>query len=445
MQFRGLLAAAALLAILGAGVFWSNKSKEAEKGKPVEGASPNVLTIQEADIAQLEFRKRGMDSVIVKREGDTQKWKLTSPKQLQADADAVSSVTNALSVYTSESVDDKPGELFNFGLKDPLFSLVITKKSGKTVTLSLGDDVPVGGSMFVKVDSDPRVFAVSSSSRATLDKTWKDLRDKRLLPIEGEKLSRVEISSNGKAVEFGKNQSNEWQVVKPNPYRADNWAVEELVRKLKEAKLDPNAPAAELDSAAKAFAGSAPVAVAKMTDANGTQTLEIRKSQTGKEPVYYAKSSSVDGVHKVNADLATAAAKPADDYRNKKLFDFGFSDPSKLDIKVNGVSKSCGKNGEKWVCNNKEVQPQSVSSFVDKIRDLSAKKFVEKPGNISGSGYIEISVTTSDAKKTETVRIAGNAGARGDEPAMYELDPASVQGLKTAFDAIKEPAPTGKK
>ena len=53
-------------------------------------------------------------------------------------------------------------------------------------------------------------------------------------------------------------------------------------------------------------------------------------------------------------------------------------------------------------------------------------------------------VTTSDAKKTETVRIAGNAGARGGEAAMYELDPSSVAGLKSAFEAIKEPEPAKK-
>jgi hypothetical protein len=441
MDLRKLLAAAALLAMLGGGVYWSNKSKEAEKGKPAPDASPSVLTIKEADIAQLEFRKRGLDPVVVKRVGDTSKWNLTAPKPLAADTDAIGSITQTLSLYSSETVTENPGDLANFGLKDPLFSLVITRKDGKTTTLSLGDDVPVGGSMFAKVDSDPRVFTVSSSSRSSLDKSWKDLRDKRLLAVDAEKLSRVEIQASGKSVEFGRNQSNEWQIVKPNPYRADNWAVEELVRKLKDAKLDPNAPDSDAEKAAKAFASGSPVGVARMTDANGTQQLEIRKSGSD----YYGKSSAVEGVHKINADLATSAAKPADEYRAKKLFDFGFTDPSKLDIKVAGVAKSCGRNGEKWICNNKEVQPQSVSAFIDKIRDLSARKFIEKPEKISGPGDIEVTVTTSDAKKAETVHIAGLAGARGDEPAMYELEPSAVDGLKTAFDAIKEPEPPGAK
>ena len=47
----------------------------------------------------------------------------------------------------------------------------------------------------------------------------------------------------------------------------------------------------------------------------------------------YAKSSAVEGVYKVAADVGDALDKGLDDFRNKKVFDFGFSDPSKVDVK----------------------------------------------------------------------------------------------------------------
>ena len=437
MQFRGLLIAVAFLALLGGGVYWSNKSKETEKTAEPKDAPPKVVTILEPEVAQLEFRKKGMPPTIVKRAGEG-KWAITEPKALSADSDAVSSVLSVLANFNSETVSQTPpADLTAFGLKDPLFTLNVVKKDGKQVAIQMGDNVPVTGSVFVKLASDPRVFTVGSFNRTTLDKTWRDLRDKRLLTIENDKLSRVELSSGGKVIEFGKNQSNEWQIVKPNPYRADTFGVEELVRKLKDAKLDPASPDADVEKAGATFGTAVPVAIAKLTDASGTQQLEIRKTKD-KEPVYYAKSSAVDGVYKVPADLATAAAKQVSDFRNKKLFDFGFTDPSKLEIKVAGKSKSCGKNGEKWICDNKEAKPETVNGFVDKIRDLTAKQFVDGPSKITAAD-IEVTVVTTDAKKTETVRIAGNTGARGDEPAMYELDPANVETIKQAFDAIKEP------
>ena len=39
-------------------------------------------------------------------------------------------------------------------------------------------------------------------------------------------------------MEFGRNAQNEWQIVKPKPQRADNGQVEELVRKLGDARMD---------------------------------------------------------------------------------------------------------------------------------------------------------------------------------------------------------------
>ncbi len=67
-----------------------------------------------------------------------------------------------------------------------------------------------------------------------------------------------------------------------------------------------------------------------MTDAGGTQTLEVRRD---KDKNVFAKSSAVEGVYKTSADLADALEKGVDDFRNKKLFDFGFSDPTKVDVK----------------------------------------------------------------------------------------------------------------
>ena len=439
MQFRGLLAGVAVLALLGGGVYWSNKSKEAETKAEPKDAPPKVLKLMEAEVDRLEFRKRGIPATIVKRLGEG-KWTITEPKTLGADSDAMSIVMGALVNFSSESVSSTPPtNLEQFGLKDPLFTLNIVKKDGKQVAVQMGDNVPVTGAVFLKLEGDPRVFAVSASNRTTLDKTWRDLRDKRLLTIENDKLSRVELSSGGKVVEFGKNQTNEWQIIKPNAYRADTWGVEEMVKKLKDAKIDAASPEAEVEKAAALFGAAVPVAVAKFTDASGTQQLEIRKTKEA-TPTFYAKSSVVEGVWKVPGDLATAASKSMADFRNKKLFDFGFTEPAKIEIKVAGKTKSCGKNGEKWICDNKEVKPETVSAFIDKIRDLSAKEFVEGASKIAAA-EIEVTVVTGDAKKTETVRIAGDKGARGDEPAMYDLDPANVEAIKQAFEAIKEPAP----
>ena len=44
-----------------------------------------------------------------------------------------------------------------------------------------------------KLKNDPRVFSISSGVKSSLDKSSKDLRDKRLLTFDSDKLTRVEL------------------------------------------------------------------------------------------------------------------------------------------------------------------------------------------------------------------------------------------------------------
>src|SRR5260370_42140018 len=91
----------------------------------------------------------------------------------------------------------------------PPLEVIVTKKDGKTEDLLVGDDTPTGGGSFVKLKNDPRVFSVPSNVKSSLDKTSKDLRDKRLLTFDSDKLTRVNLQAKGQPVEFGKNNQNE--------------------------------------------------------------------------------------------------------------------------------------------------------------------------------------------------------------------------------------------
>ena len=79
------------------------------------------------------------------------------------------------------------------------------------------------------------------------------------------------------------------------------------------------------------------MAVVTVSDAAGNQQLEVRKD---KDKNYYAKSSVVDGMYKVASDLGDGLDKKLDDFRNKKLFDFGWSDPTKVEVRSGPMRRS---------------------------------------------------------------------------------------------------------
>src|ERR1039457_5514658 len=273
-------------------------------------------------------------------------------------------VGNLTNLNADKVIEENASGLKPYGLDPPTLDIVVTKKDGKTAEVLVGDDVPTGSGAYAKLAGDPRVFTIGSFVKTGLDKKSDDLRDKRLLTFDSDKLTRVELQAKGQPVEFGKNNQNEWQILKPRPLRADGSQVDTLINKLKDAKMDLNG--VQLDIA-KNFAAAAKVATAVVTDANGNQTLEVRRD---KDKNCYARSSAVEGTYKVASDLGDALDKSLDDFRSKKLFDFGFSDPTKVELKTAAYTKS----GDKWLAGAKTLENTSVQNLIDKLRDLAATK-----------------------------------------------------------------------
>ena len=193
-------------------------------------------------------------------------------------------------------------------------------------------------------------------------------------------------------------------------------------------------------TATKEFAGAEKTGIATVTDPSGTETIEIRKSKAG---TYYAKSSAIAGTYKFAGDLGDSFGKTAEDYRQKKLFEFGFVDPSRLDINGKGYLKS----EDRWVTpgggnTSAQYDLTSMTAIVDKLRDLAATGFDDKAnGKAAGTPVLYVSVTYGEKNKVEKVifnRDAGNWQAvRENDPSVYILDPKTVDELQKAIAAIK--------
>lgn len=444
MKNSGLLIAAIVLAALSGALYWSNRHPESEKTAKasVDAAPPKILDLKQEDISRVAIKKKGGEELDLAK-GDAGKWQITAPKPLGADQEAVSSLLSSVSSLNSDRlVDDKATDLNQYGLAQPSLELDVTTKDSKPQKLLLGDETPAGSAVFAKLEGDPRVFTIGSYNKSSLDKSANDLRDKRLLTLDFDKLSQVELVTKKQDIQFGRNKQ-EWQIVKPKPSRADNFQVEEIVRKLREVKMDAASSDADARKAAAAFASGTQVATAKVTDAASTQELQIRKSKDD----YYAKSSAVPGIYKIPSDVGTGLDKNVDDFRNKKLFDFGYDDPNKVELHDGAKAYFLTKGGQDWWSgDSKKLDSTTVQTLIDKIRELSAAKFVD-------SGFttpvIELTVTSNDGKRVEKASISKSGdnyiAKRENDPSLYQLDPSAVTDLqKLASDVKPAPAPSKK-
>src|SRR5579862_6270906 len=212
MRFRGLLVAVVLLAGLGVGLYFSNKEKAAEAAKPPADAPPKIFAMAEADITKVAIKKKGSDETDLEKANG--KWRITAPKPYAADQDPTNQlIASAASVSSDRVVEDKATNLAAYGLNAPTLEVDITGKGGKVSKLKFGDDTPTNSGSYAMLEGDPRVFTVASYVKSGLDKSVNDLRDKRLLTFEQDKLSRVELIAKKQDIEFGRDK-DQWQIVK---------------------------------------------------------------------------------------------------------------------------------------------------------------------------------------------------------------------------------------
>jgi Domain of unknown function (DUF4340) len=445
MKTSGLLIACAVLAALLGLLYWSNHHPATADNavKAAVDTPPKILSLDQLNITSLAIHRSDAPTVDLAR--NSAGWQITAPKQLAADQESVSSVLSTVSSLTADRLlEDKATNLGSYGLTNPALEVDVTLKDNKTQKLLVGDKTPSGNAFYAVLGGDPRLFTIANYDKTNLDKTADDLRDKRLLTTDFDKVSQIElinqIPDKKQDIIFARNK-DAWQILKPGPFRAQSYTVDDLVRALKDAKMQTGPGVDEARNNA-AFKSATPFATAKITGASGTQELLIRKSKEN----YYAQSTALPGVYQVPSTVATSLNKSLDDFRNKKLFDFGYEDPNKVEIHDGSKSYFLTHSGSDWWgADGKKLDDSTVQALLGDIRDLSASKF---PDSGFTSPAIQITVTSNDSKRVERVSIVKSGdnyiAKRENEPALYELSASSIQELQKAAANLK-PSETPKK
>jgi hypothetical protein len=425
-----LLIAVVVLAGLGGVVWWSNKSEAAKEAKPPVDTTPQILALSEPDIQSIEIHHRDGDvTTVLKRDG-TGKWSIIAPKSLAADQGAVSGITSAITNLRADRILEESGtDLASFGLDPPLVSINFTDKNGKSTKLLIGEATPTNTDVYAKVDGDKRVYTMLTSHRTEFDKASKDLRERHLLMAEQDKTSSVEVTSKAQTIVFA-HSGDTWQILKPKTLRADGTQVEEVLRKVRDATMDPAAEDAA--KVAAGFASGQPVATVKITDPAGPKTLEIRKNKDD----CYAKSSMLDGVYKTNKDLCEGMDKPLEAYRNKKLFDFGFADPTRVEVKDGAKDTAYEKTNDGWKSGGKVMDAVAIQNLIDKLRDASASKLVD-----TGFTTPTFEIAIAAGKFNEKVQISSTNGMyfghRDGDATVYQIESSTVDDLRSAAGGIQ--------
>src|SRR5687767_11802303 len=220
---RGLVSTIALvlvLAGLGAYIYFVD-SKRPEGG--VE-EKQKAFTVESDKIEEITVTAEGETSTIRKADGS---WKMTAPLAVDADANEASGLATAIaSLEINRVIEENAANLAEYGLAEPRIKVAFKGPDGAAGEIHLGDKTPTQSDVYAVRPGEKRVFLVQAYQETAFGKKPFDLRDKRVLTFERDKVDSVEIVQAGKPTIQLARTGSDWAVKQPIQTRGDYSVIE---------------------------------------------------------------------------------------------------------------------------------------------------------------------------------------------------------------------------
>jgi hypothetical protein len=419
-------------------------------------------------------------TMTLEQQGDT--WRITSPVSAKADKWAVESITHQLqSAKFKATVEEAPtdADLEKYGLKSPSFTVTakayVPDASGggkddpnrqRTVTLYGGIENTFDGSVYVRREGDPRVYAADGSVRYAMEKDVYGLRDKEVLGLDEASLRTVEVAAKANSYTLEREADQSWKLTKPAALRADADRVKQMLQALR----DQRALSFPTDSAEERtkLGLDKPVVDARFTLDKG-EPVRVRLSQVKQEgtatKVYALREQ---GSEATLAEVPEGALSVLDlglsELRDKTVLAFRREDVKRLvfypgagtaPITLANTTPDAGTLDGWQVESPKSGKAQTwkVASLLGTLHTLKASAFGEAhPKKWDTYGITDSSrgASLQDASGKELARLwignevpgkAGHVYARGSGNEVLEVELSRLSELPSRLEDIMESPP----
>lgn len=422
---------------------------DAKKPVTEDGAEKHdkVFTVDADKVKELRVKSSSGETAVLKKSKDG--WQLVEPLVAKVDESEVSGITSNLSSAEIQSVvDEAPKALQPYGLATPRIEVAFKTSGDKDYRrLLVGSKTPTGGDLYAQRGGDKKVFLIPSYVETSFDRKPFDLRDKKILTFDREKVDRLELAQGDQKVELVK-AGQDWNLTAPVQAKADAGAVESIVTRLQSAQMKslPTEQATDLS----AYGLDKPVATATIGLGSTRATLAFGKAAESGD--VYAKDLTRSAVVTVAADLLTEVQKKPSDLRRKDIFEFRSFNAKRIEV-VRGTetlafekAKGSGKDAtEKW----RRVSPKAgdvdqskMETFLSQLSGLRAPSFADaKTPTGLASPVATVTAKFDETNKEERVRF-GRVGSdvyagRGEEPGAAKIEANAFDEAMKSLDALK--------
>jgi len=396
-----------------------------------------VLAFDQKDVTALEIITR--DDTIAVEQADG-RWKLTRPRALPADGDMLRDFLEKLrAARVKEFVAEAPRSLEPFGLDRPVKVSIHTgrDKDRATKTLLFGRGDPAKKGVYAMRAGESAVVVIPDETWAAVPKNVAVLRDKTVVEVERDKVTRLEIESPKGAVTLAQ-ENGRWKITAPEALPADQVEAGAVLFKLRELR-------------AQAFlsedAAGVPRYLAKPTvrvtigeqGAPAPRTLLLAPSpeRRGGAPTAYAGLAGRGPVVLVDGKVLEELGRSVDDLRDRALLPgLEPKDIKRMRVRAGGQTVVVERSGDvdwKLVEGGRgSAKVATVDNLLYALRALKWKSIATPTGDEPtryglDAPTLEVTLLKADGAELAALLVGKRDGERAwvklkAAPAIYAVD-----------------------
>jgi hypothetical protein len=396
-----------------------------------------VLAFDQKDVTALEIITRDDTIAIEQADG---RWKLTRPRALPADGDTLRDFLEKLrAARVKEFVAEAPRSLEPFGLDRPVKVSIHTgrDKDRATKTLLFGRGDPAKKGVYAMRAGESAVVVIPDETWAAVPKNVAVLRDKTVVEVERDKVTRLEIESPKGAVTLAQ-ENGRWKITAPEALPADQVEAGAVLFKLRELR-------------AQAFlsedAAGVPRYLAKPTvrvtiseqGAPAPRTLLLAPSpeRRGGAPTAYAGLAGGGPVVLVDGKVLEELGRSVDDLRDRVLLPgLEAKDIKRMRVRAGGQTVVVERSGDvdwKLVEGGRgSAKAATVDNLLYALRALKWKSIATPTGDEPArygldAPTLEVTLLKADGAELAALLVGKRDGERAwvklkAAPAIYAVD-----------------------
>ena len=396
-----------------------------------------VLAFDQKDVTALEIITR--DDTIAVEQADG-RWKLTRPRALPADGDTLRDFLEKLrAARVKEFVAEAPRSLEPFGLDRPVQVSIHTgrdkDRATKTLLFGRGDAGKKG--VYAMRAGESAVVVIPDETWAAVPKNVAVLRDKTVVEVERDKVTRLEIESPKGTLTLAQ-ENGRWKITAPETLPADQVEAGAVLFKLRELR-------------AQAFlsedAAGVPRYLAKPTvrvtiseqGAPAPRTLLLAPSpeRRGGAPTAYAGLAGRGPVVLVDGKVLEELGRSVDDLRDRVLLSgLEPKDIKRMRVRAGGQTVVVERSGDvdwKLVEGGRgSAKAATVDNLLYALRALKWKSIATPTGDEPArygldAPTLEVTLLKADGAELAALLVGKRDGERAwvklkAAPAIYAVD-----------------------